>query len=629
MIGIFRKLSIYSTAARYTRYSAIRLCSNESNQPDDKSDNDLKAAAKHTLSKSTSFHPKKIENERYSISEDENNRSVLNLFESIPSDAGKFNVKALKSFYHEIRGKYLITKFLTLHPKFDVLRTATKRKLPILDAYEVSDIFISLLPSKVIMFDMISEHIVDALLKNVNHFTFYHMLFLDYLIHKYYSLNELSKSYNILRLTIQTQFLSKIDDELDGLEDYGKLIKILAFCENNVDLIPDKVLNAITTSLLMADNDQFSIENLMSIIIFLANFGQLNEHVQKLLEKSTNLWCQSNVSAKHIEVLFRILKKKRNTINKEMFENTDFIRYCVNVIIQNNDKMTLFAVQNYFNSVGFVSESLIDRLSTYFQSKESLRQLTFHDYLIICRACHKSGYKPKNWQSKIVDALKSFNFSVYLNTLGSFDWVKFALSLNDLGYCDTQLIESILKAEYIKKKHNYDVEQLEKLQEILDQKNADLAKDNIAVDNEYGLKEAFVNASAENVPCSVYKDLKSMFGDNFIRENVQIKANLKIPFVLKMDLESGNFLPINEIHTKLLASKHKLFAIIVVNNDFKREDAKNQSYQLHKEYHIPSIVIDQTKWDNLKSYEKSQQFYRKVMKAMSIYEGEIEHSFEY
>lgn len=205
-----------------------------------------------------------------------------------------------------------------------------------------------------------------------------------------------------------------------------------------------------------------------------------------------------------------------------------------------------------------MSKNLIDHLSQYFQSKESVRQLTISEYIVMCRACRTAGYKPDNWQSHIVNALKSFNFSIYLPVLENFNWAKFALTLYDLGYCDTQLIENILQTNYIHK--NCDAAQLDELEAIFDNRLVELFKQhkNNIINNQsqsnidrseyyeiWDDKEYDNSFDAAHLS-PVYNDLKYMFGANFVWYNLQIDSNLKIPFVLKIDGKTGEFLPIYE-----------------------------------------------------------------------------------
>lgn len=305
----------------------------------------------NTSSKSTSFVPKKVSNTIYSISAEENNASVLMLLGSLPSNAEFIKVKTLKDFYNGICGKYLITKSVINHPMFDTLREATKILLPKLHSNEVTKIYIALIPSKCVMNDMLSEYVIEALIDKCTLLNFGQILVLDFLIRKYYSKKEFNKSQNILLSKLQTMFLSKIDDALDGLDDLKKIMNILAYCENNAEIIPQKVVNTLTTALLLAEDDEFSVQHLFSIIIFLSNFGKLDEHVAKLLKKAVYLWCQSTVEPHNVINLFKTLAYKNATMDSDMFKNTDFIRCCVNIVIQNNDRNQLFTLQNSFNKV--------------------------------------------------------------------------------------------------------------------------------------------------------------------------------------------------------------------------------------------------------------------------------------
>lgn len=191
---------------------------------------------------------------------------------------------------------------------------------------------------------------------------------------------------------------------------------------------------------------------------------------------------------------------------------------------------------------GITNVELIEHLSEYFNSKDDLRKLTVADYIIIVRACDGAGYKPKNWDSHIVQALKTFKFSIYLSGLGGFDWAKFALTLNKLGCSDTRLIKNILKSKHLQKQKCYDERKLKQLKDILDH---EVAYSVLSDDFE---SEMTLSSSEESTDdeLTFYDDLKSMFGADKIWTNLQISDGLEIPYVLKMDLKSGDFLPLTE-----------------------------------------------------------------------------------
>lgn len=349
---MIRLLKIFSNekTLRFTQYSGRRLCSSKSD--DDQSQ--LKFLSELNPADATSLRPESssvVQNIDIKYTRQENVKSVVDLIESLPSNANEMTVESLVAFFDRINGNYLIPFRVTEHPKFAILRDATEILLPQLNTKEVKHMLVAILPSKAIMHDKLSNTIADAMLKRAANIPFEQILFVDFIIRKYYKKFELSKNYNILRLRLQAIFLSKVEDELDEVDDLENLMKIVAYCQNNAEIIPPKLLNRLTTSLLLSEDDEFTVMHISSILMFLANFGKLDEHVEKLLHQMFGLWNKSAATADEVQVLLKVLAAKEDTIDKEIYKHPEFIRHCVTIVSQQDNSKLLFSVQNSFNKL--------------------------------------------------------------------------------------------------------------------------------------------------------------------------------------------------------------------------------------------------------------------------------------
>lgn len=279
-----------------------------------------------------------------------NSAKVFELIEALPTSPRDITIADVMNFYDNIRGSCLITPAIVRHPKFDSIREVTEVFLLQFNTKELSNLLVSILPSKVLSNDRLGEMIVNVFLKRINHVPFEQILFISFILHKYYRVSEMNKDYTCLRLTLQRTFLSKVDDELNDLDDFDVLMKIVGFCNNNVEVITPKNANLIATSLLLIDDDdKYTLNDTISCLNLLASFGKLNEHLRKLLDKMVDLWCRSDVKAADVRTLLRILSANRNTIDKEQLKETKLIRHCVNVATSQPDRKLLFSIQNELN----------------------------------------------------------------------------------------------------------------------------------------------------------------------------------------------------------------------------------------------------------------------------------------
>lgn len=294
-----------------------------------------------------------ITSDRYNVYKkytfEENNAILSEMLNELPSDPVEVSLDALIEFYQRISGHFMITSAIIRHPKFAVLRSATQFHLPQFNTKELKNVFIAIFPSKAMMHEKLTKMIIDALVNRINYIPFDQIIFIDFIMHKYFHLTELSKDYNILRLKLQTMFLSKVDIALNEMDNFEELMKLVSYCENNAEIIPPKIVNSVATSLLLSDDDKFNVTHITSILIMLASMGKLNEHVEKLLHKAMGLWCQSTLAAAQVQVLLKVLAAKRSTIDRDRFNNSQFICHCIDIITQRKDKKLSFSVQNSFN----------------------------------------------------------------------------------------------------------------------------------------------------------------------------------------------------------------------------------------------------------------------------------------
>lgn len=200
----------------------------------------------------------------------------------------------------------------------------------------------------------------------------------------------------------------------------------------------------------------------------------------------------------------------------------------------------------------FVSQELIEHLSTYFGG--DLRELNVADYIIICTACAKANYTPSNWESAVLGALKTFKFSLYLTSLRNFDWSEFTLNLNKLGYCHTQLMRNVVRSKYFQSQKCYDKNKIKKLQEILEREDA-LSSD---FSNGSSSESSDIEGTTTDDEPPLYDDLKHILGVSKFWTNVQVDKKLTIPYMLKMDLRTGDFLPFSKTPSIRNSADHEL-----------------------------------------------------------------------
>lgn len=144
-----------------------------------------------------------------------------------------------------------------------------------------------------------------------------------------------------------------------------------------------------------------------------------------------------------------------------------------------------------------------------------------------------------------------------MSRLNNFDWAEFVFDLDKLGYCDLRLIHKILSSKYLQSLQWYNQNNVEKLKEILNRHDAttnDFSNhEESDIESIESDDEIITTKEEKTDETPLFKDLTHMFGADKIWSNARIEGKLMIPYVLKMDLQTGEFLPITK---EPFASRH-------------------------------------------------------------------------
>lgn len=134
-----------------------------------------------------------------------------------------------------------------------------------------------------------------------------------------------------------------------------------------------------------------------------------------------------------------------------------------------------------------------------------------------------------NWETNILPLLKNLQFDKHLNNK-KVNWLECALALNSIGHPDKELMRSIVETRYVESLPFYNKNHFEELKKIL----------NHAFSTEIDTNEpAAIHANISN-------DLENIIGVDKIWHNFSINNMFTLPFVVKLDLNTGNFMPIKE-----------------------------------------------------------------------------------
>lgn len=275
----------------------------------------------------------------------------LKVIESLPTHRQELDSTTILNTFAQFAKMKPMNGDAMDHPNFLMLRRATINSLPTLRSKDIRTILVGILNAEIPADDKLCRATVHALLLRSAFITINDVTFLDFLMRERFNLNHLPKNLETLRLTLQTLFLIKITDELGDFGNFNKFMDIARYAFNNSSIISASTLNALTTSLLLADDNSFETNNLITVIVGLAKFGVLSEHVAKLLKKMYRLWCQSEQKVDEVVCLLKVLAMRKESFDYKLFNDAEFIQHCAQTVIKFNDKNASFYVLDQLNKL--------------------------------------------------------------------------------------------------------------------------------------------------------------------------------------------------------------------------------------------------------------------------------------
>lgn len=251
------------------------------------------------------------------------------------------------------------------HPNFQVLRDGTKQAIPRLTQYQLKDMAVTIINHDHLRNDKINKYIMDALIPRLPKLSFKSIVILDYLIQK----KRLEKFYEILRLNIRIIFLFRVDELLDGFEEFESLKGITIYMSNNTDIVSRKMLNRLATSLLLAEENLFDMKLIESIIIMLSRFDELDEHVIKLLNKMTQLYSKCIPTITNVRSLISLIRSNSKTIDKKAFIDSGLIPHFLQTLSESDTNISV-SVFGLIDLIDMVRAILFSFLFIFFNSDQ-------------------------------------------------------------------------------------------------------------------------------------------------------------------------------------------------------------------------------------------------------------------
>lgn len=281
----------------------------------------------------------------------------MEIIKSVPSTVEELSVSKMLDIFEKL-SIVRISDDVLLHENFNTLIDSVKLNESSLSVRQFVNIFLHICNAEVPMFDELNEFIVDILIQRFESFTLDDIIDVDFAIRKHYGREfQLSQLFEELRQKTREQFADKANKELNQVQPYDKLIRMLKYLGNNRSLMRDVCTTRLIERLLLEDDNQFSKNDAAFVIVTLARLPTpLNDSLKRLLVKAFRIWCNKANDTDDVKSILKLLiDKKLDRIDLSPFQNDAFIKRCTNLAIEYANVTTAVDILNIFNKMVGIS----------------------------------------------------------------------------------------------------------------------------------------------------------------------------------------------------------------------------------------------------------------------------------
>lgn len=265
---------------------------------------------------------------------------TLNIFRSLREIARK----PYQHTYQRSISPYNVTD----HKNFHILCQALKVSMPYLEMNGKLDILSAIGNLSVPIDSEIFNTVLLSFHDNLFSMSLNEIMMLDQVLYS----SRKSQMIDNLRTSLVNHFNMKSSKLQIEFNYFMKMRRMLQFIRRNQYEIVDEVFDNIGHCAAKQNVDILTANEAMDTIILLSTHGNRSEYVWPILNKAFDVWCNSEIDMRMVEILLRILvRRKRNGIDVNRYKDPRFIDTCAQTAITNGDIEKCFLILQYLNQL--------------------------------------------------------------------------------------------------------------------------------------------------------------------------------------------------------------------------------------------------------------------------------------
>lgn len=277
-------------------------------------------------------------------------KSVTQILDSIPPESEALSPSDTLNIFRRLREAQQTNSShnVTGHKNFNVLCRALKVSMPYLEMNAKLDIWNAIKSLSVPIDVEISNTILSSFYENLFNMSLNDIMILDRLLffcQKSQMVDDLHRSlidrFNLKSSTLKIEF-----------NYFMQMRRMLQFIERNQLEIIEEVFDNMGNCAANQHIDILTPYEAMDAMILLSSFGNRSECMWPILNRAFDVWCNSEITMRMVEIVLRILVRRNRYGNDiSRYNDSRFIGTCTRTAITYGDVEKCFLVLRCLNQL--------------------------------------------------------------------------------------------------------------------------------------------------------------------------------------------------------------------------------------------------------------------------------------
>lgn len=282
-------------------------------------------------------------------------KSLKEILDTVPPESEALSpldtlniFRSLREVTHKLSKQSISSYNVTDHKNFNILCQALKVSMPYIEMNGKLDILNAIKNLSVPIDNEIFNTVLVSFHDNLFNMSLNEIMILDRVLWS----SQKNQMVDDLHRSLIDQFNLKSSKLKIEFNYFMKMRRMLQFIQRNQYEIIEEVFDNMGNCAAKQNVDILTAYEAMDTMILLSNFSNRSEGVWPILDKAFDVWCNSEITMRMVEIVLKILvRRKRNRIDVNRYKDPRFVETCARTAIINGSIETCFLILRYLNQL--------------------------------------------------------------------------------------------------------------------------------------------------------------------------------------------------------------------------------------------------------------------------------------